>query len=84
MPLIWINAFRKAVRACAPMWQPISTAPFDCDLELAVINGQGTHSLVFACRRTASGWINAQTKARVDVRPTHWRLWTENPSSSAA
>jgi len=57
------------------VWQPISTAPFDRDLELAVLDRDGPHSLVFACRRILSGWINAESKQRIDVRPTHWRDW---------
>ena len=61
-------------------WQPISTAPFDRDLELAVFDTVGqTHALVFPCRRILGGWINAQTKQRIDVRPTHWREWQEKP-----
>ncbi len=56
-------------------WQPISTAPFDRDLELAVISYGGTHALAFPCRRILGSWINAETKKRVDVHPTHWREW---------
>jgi hypothetical protein len=58
-------------------WQPISTAPFDRDLALAVIDMDGTHALVFPCRRTLEGWIAAKTKERVHVRPTHWREWRQ-------
>jgi len=61
------------------MWQPISTAPFDRDLELAVIASDGTHVLVFPCRRVLSGWVNASTRERIEVRPTHWREWTKEP-----
>jgi hypothetical protein len=57
------------------MWQPISSAPFDRDLELAVIDSDGTHALVFPCRRTAAGWINSATRERINVDPTHWRDW---------
>ena len=57
------------------MWQLISSAPFDRDIELAVIDRHGEHPLVFPCRRIASGWINAKTKERIDVSPTHWREW---------
>ena len=33
-------------------WQPISTAPFDRDLELAVFDTAGqVHALMFPCRR---------------------------------
>jgi hypothetical protein len=55
------------------MWQAISIAPFGNDLELALIDGDGPHELVFRCRRTIGGWINAETKQRIDVHPTHWR-----------
>lgn len=57
-------------------WKPIAAAPFDCDLELAVIEYDGTHALVFPCRRLLHGWLNAQTKKPIyDLRPTHWRYW---------
>jgi hypothetical protein len=62
------------------MWQPISTAPFDRDLELAVLDHDGAHALVFACRRVLGGWINSQTNASIEVRPTHWRAWQEKQS----
>jgi hypothetical protein len=57
------------------MWQTISTAPFDRDLELAVIEDDRVHSLVFACCRAPDGWIKVQTRERVIVSPTHWRPW---------
>jgi hypothetical protein len=57
------------------IWQDISTAPYDRDLELAVIEGDHLHPLVFACRRTAGGWIRVPTRERVRVSPTHWRPW---------
>lgn len=57
------------------MWQSISTAPFDRDLELAVIDGDGPHALVFPCRRVPTGWIKSATKERIDISPTHWRMW---------
>jgi hypothetical protein len=58
------------------MWQSITNAPYGCDLELAVIDGDGPHPLVFACRRIVGGWMNTETKERLDVRPTHWREWS--------
>jgi hypothetical protein len=61
------------------MWQSISTAPFDCDLELAVIDSKGVHALVFPCRRTEEDWMDAITKRRLEVRPTHWREWSDKP-----
>jgi len=59
------------------MWHQISTAPFDRDLQLAVIEGESVHALVFACRRSSKGWVNSETKDIVILRPTHWREWTE-------
>lgn len=60
-------------------WQPISAAPFDRELELAVLDGRQAHALVFPCRRILGGWIKAATKARLDVSPTHWREWPDPP-----
>jgi len=57
------------------MWQPISTAPFDRDLELAVMDGDAAHALVFPCRRILTGWTKSATKERVDISPTHWKTW---------
>ncbi len=59
------------------MWQVISSAPLGFDLELAVIDENGPHALVFPCRRIPGGWMNARTEERLDVRPTHWRPWGE-------
>jgi hypothetical protein len=61
-------------------WQSISSAPFDRDLELAVIDTEGPHALVFPCRRILHGWLKSGTGQSVDVHPTHWREWNENVS----
>jgi len=58
-----------------PIWETIATAPYDRDLEVAVIEGDYVHPLVFACRRTPGGWIKVTTRERVIVSPTHWRPW---------
>ena len=60
---------------CLMEWNPISTAPFDRELELAVIDRDGPHALAFACRRADSGWIDAKTRLVIEVNPTHWREW---------
>jgi hypothetical protein len=59
------------------MWQPIETAPYDRELELAVIDAGRPHALVFPCRRILGGWMTALTEHRIEVRPTHWRPWQE-------
>jgi hypothetical protein len=65
------------------VWKTISSAPFDRDLELAVLDKDGSHALVFACRRDGGGWIKAATREPVNVRPTHWQEWCgrENPAT---
>ena len=56
-------------------WRPASAAPFDRDLELAVLDWEGSHALIFPCRRIIGGWLDAETKEQIDVEPTHWRSW---------
>ena len=58
-------------------WKPIDIAPFDRDLELAVIDSKGTRVVAFPCRRlTDNSRIDAETAKRVYyIRPTHWRDW---------
>jgi hypothetical protein len=65
-------------------WKPIATAPFDRDLELAVIDSAGIHALSFPCRRAADGWVNVETgELLYNMRPTHWREWP-SPSKSTS
>lgn len=71
-PLEFVSAMIAEERS----WQPISSAPHDRDVELAVINREGTHALVFPCRRIPTGWIKSNTKEKVEISPTHWRDWT--------
>lgn len=60
------------------MWFEISTAPFNRDLELAVIDAAGAHATVYPCRRVVGGWIKADSEKRVDLQPTHWREWASS------
>jgi hypothetical protein len=66
---------RTAVDA---MWHLISTAPFERDLELAVIDANGTRAICCPCRRILGGWIKSESRRPIAVRPTHWRNWTKN------
>ena len=66
---------RSRIAASLLGWHGISTAPFDRDLELAVLDTDGPHALVFPCRRILRGWVKAETRKIIDVRPTHWREW---------
>ena len=68
----------------AGMWQPIRTAPFDTEIELAVIDRDGPHGLVFPCRRALRGWIKAETGESIAVRPTHWKPWKRLEAETGA
>lgn len=57
----------------------MGTAPYDRDLQLAVIDADRLYALVFPCRRVVSGWLKSGTKERVEVHPTHWRDWKIAP-----
>jgi hypothetical protein len=56
-------------------WQPIATAAFDRDLQLAVIDHAGVHELLFPGRRLLRGWVKADTNTPINIYPTHWREW---------
>jgi len=58
-------------------WHPIATAPFDRDLEVAVLEKSDVHALAVRCRRVPLGWVNAVTGKPIDVNPTHWREWPD-------
>ena len=79
----WRNERRESTRAVRETdrperkWQPATSAPFDRELQLAIIDHGGVHSLIFPCRRVLHGWINAATKKSIDLRPTHWREWRD-------
>jgi len=64
------------------MWQPITTAPFNCDLELAVQDREEMHTLVFPCQRTLTGWVASKTRQRLEVSPTPWRPWQDSADAS--
>ena len=34
-------------------------------------------ALVFPVRKSGTDWVDAATKRRIDIAPTHWRKWTE-------
>jgi hypothetical protein len=61
-------------------WKLIVNAPFNRDLELAVIDSAGTQVVAFPCRRLGdNGWLDVETNKRVyNVSPTHWRDWSHD------
>jgi hypothetical protein len=72
-----LDRFLYGSSAAGDGWQPVSTAPFDRPLEVAVIDGHADNVLVFPCCRAVDGWIAARTGSPIDVVPTHWREWIE-------
>ena len=59
-------------------WLPVSIAPEDADLEVCVIEQSLPHALIFPVRKRGTDWVDAATKKRIDIEPTHWRKWNEN------
>jgi hypothetical protein len=64
-------------------WLKIENAPFERDLEVAVIDFDGAHAVVFPCRRVLGGWVKATTLAPVNIHPTHWREWSNTTPFSS-
>lgn len=66
-------------------WKAIDTAPFDRDVEIAVIDAAGVHALAFPCRRIFGGWVNAETKKPLYyLLPTHWRDRSADPTPATS
>ena len=57
---------------CTLEWQEIATAPFDREIELAVINDH-VDLLQGTCLRHGNDWLDAETLRPVTVTATHWR-----------
>ncbi len=36
---------------------------------------KGIHTLLFPVRKNGVDWVDVSTKKRVDIAPTHWRVW---------
>lgn len=58
-------------------WLPVSIAPLAIDLEVCVKDRDGFHALIFPVRKDKVAWIDARTKKRIDIVPTHWRKWSD-------
>jgi len=85
--LMWLNPKEKLwahelkIMAIYPLpdkWIPVSIAPADLDLEVGVMDKRGIHTLVFPVRKSGTDWVDASTKKRIDIQPTHWRKWAHD------
>ncbi len=56
-------------------WHSISTAPFNRDLKLCIIEDGRKYVLPFPCRQTRGGWLNGDLDVHLQVSPTEWRRW---------
>jgi hypothetical protein len=65
------------VHSLPEKWLPVSIAPSDTALEVGVMDKHGVHALVFPVHKSGTDWVDASTKKRVDIQPTHWRKWTD-------
>ena len=66
-----------AVHPLPRNWLPVSIAPSDAELEVGVMDKGDVHALVFPVRKNGTDWVDASTKKRVDIQPTHWRRWAD-------
>ena len=53
-------------------WRDIGSAPFDRELELAVIDGD-VRPIGGYCLRHGNDWYDAETLNPIEVTATHWR-----------
>lgn len=62
-------------------WHPVSTAPYNQDLEIRVIEDGITTLLPFPCRHTNGGeWINVDLGVPLQIQPIEWRAWQKSKS----
>lgn len=55
-------------------WHPISTAPYNQELELRIIDDGKTLTLEFPCLRTNDeAWINVDLGSQINIQPVEWR-----------
>jgi hypothetical protein len=59
-------------------WLSVLITPADGELEVCVMDKRGLHVLAFPVRKSGTDWVDAVTKKRIDLVPTHWRLWRKN------
>jgi hypothetical protein len=53
-------------------WREIASAPFDREIEVAVIDGDiNVHGI--SCLRHGDGWLDSETMRPTKVTATHWR-----------
>jgi hypothetical protein len=55
-------------------WLSVSITPADGELEVCVMDKRGLHVLAFPVRKSGTDWVDAVSKRRINLVPTHWRM----------
>jgi hypothetical protein len=78
----WIERIQDAVLHLHwSRWRPASTAPYNQDLELQIVEDGKTITLPFPCRHTNEGeWINVDLGTSMQIQPASWRVWPHRKS----
>jgi hypothetical protein len=62
-------------------WHPISTAPYNQELELRIVQVGEIAPLEFPCLQTNAGqWINVDLGSGINISPVEWRVWQRRKS----
>ena len=62
-------------------WHPVSTAPYNQDLELRVTEDGAITTIPFPCRHTNEDeWINVDLGVPLRIQPVEWRAWQQSKS----
>lgn len=69
--MIWLTSLVSWLFG-APQWHPIAAAPFDREIELAII-GDTVDPHDGSWLRHGNGWLDARTLRPVPIDATHWR-----------
>jgi hypothetical protein len=65
-------------------WRPVSTAPYNRDLELRVAEDGSVATVPFPCRHTNKDeWINVDLGVPLKIQPIEWRAWQQSESPDA-
>jgi hypothetical protein len=65
-------------------WRPVSTAPYNQDLELRVTEDGSLATMPFPCRHTNKDeWINVDLGVPLKIQPVEWRVWRQSKSPNA-
>lgn len=65
-------------------WRPISTAPFNQELELRIAEDGSISTLEIPCLQTNEGvWIDVDLGTEIHINPVEWRVWLHGASPRA-